>query len=75
MYCSEEFSKLLGYPRYEVMQKSIRCEFMLGTLTDKSTIGECVLQKKRNVLKTTLCISLAEILFFATSRKESDINN
>ena len=40
VYCADEFSKLLGYPRFEVMQKSIRCEFMVGALTDKNSIGK-----------------------------------
>ena len=40
VYCSEEFSKLLGFKRSEVMQQPIRCDFMVGTLTDKSTIGK-----------------------------------
>ena len=40
VYCSEEFSKLLGFKRSEVMQQSIRCDFMVGTLTDKPTIGK-----------------------------------
>ena len=39
VYCSEEFSKLLGFPRSEVMQNSIRNDFMIGALTDRSTIG------------------------------------
>ena len=43
VYCSEEFSKLLGFKRSEVMQQPIRCEFMCGTLTDKSTIGKSLL--------------------------------
>ena len=40
VYCSEEFSKLLGFPRSEVMQNSIRNDFMVGALTDRSTIGK-----------------------------------
>ena len=40
VYCSEEFSKLLGFKRPEVMQQSIRCDFMVGTMTDKPTIGK-----------------------------------
>ena len=40
VYCSEEFSKLLGYPRSEVMQKPVRCEFMVGTLTDKDSLSK-----------------------------------
>lgn len=43
VYCSEEFSLLLGYPRCDVMQKPIRCEFMVGTLTDRNTLGECMM--------------------------------
>ena len=40
VFCSEEFSKLLGFPRSEVMQNSIRCEFMVGALSEKATIGK-----------------------------------
>ena len=43
VYCAEEFSKLLGYPRSEVMQSSIRCNFMVGTLTDKDTLSKSTL--------------------------------
>ena len=40
VFCSEEFSKLLGFPRSEVMQNSIRSDFMVGALSEKSTIGK-----------------------------------
>lgn len=40
VYCSEEFSKLLGFKRSEVMHQSLRCDFMIGTLTDNPTIGK-----------------------------------
>ena len=40
VFCSEEFSKLLGFPRSEVMQNSIRCDFMVGALSEKATIGK-----------------------------------
>ena len=40
VYCSEEFSKLLGFPRSDVMRNSIRCELMGGALTEESTIGK-----------------------------------
>jgi hypothetical protein len=40
VYCSDEFSKQLGYPRSEVMQKPARCEFMVGALTDRDSLGE-----------------------------------
>lgn len=38
VYCNEGFSKLSGYSRAEVMQKSCTCTFMQGDLTDKETI-------------------------------------
>jgi hypothetical protein len=40
VYCSEQFSKLLGFPRSDVMQNSIRNDFMKGALSEKSTIGK-----------------------------------
>ncbi|XP_076244136.1 potassium voltage-gated channel protein ether a go-go isoform X1 [Calliopsis andreniformis] len=39
VYCNESFCKISGYNRAEVMQKSCRCEFMYGELTDKETIA------------------------------------
>lgn len=45
VYCSESFCKISGYNRAEVMQKSCRCGFMYGELTDKETIArieECL---------------------------------
>ncbi|XP_025410749.1 potassium voltage-gated channel protein eag isoform X3 [Sipha flava] len=38
VYCNESFCKISGYNRAEVMQKSCRCSFMYGDLTDKETI-------------------------------------
>ncbi|GIY49385.1 potassium voltage-gated channel protein eag [Caerostris extrusa] len=38
VYCSESFCKISGYNRAEVMQKSCRCAFMYGELTDRSSI-------------------------------------
>ncbi|CAH1263880.1 potassium voltage-gated channel subfamily H member 1-like isoform X1 [Branchiostoma lanceolatum] len=38
VYCNEGFSKLSGYSRAEVMQKSCTCRFMHGELTDKETV-------------------------------------
>jgi potassium voltage-gated channel Eag-related subfamily H protein 5 len=38
VYCSESFCKISGYNRAEVMQKSTRCSFMYGEMTDKTTI-------------------------------------
>ncbi|XP_064484112.1 potassium voltage-gated channel protein eag-like isoform X2 [Ornithodoros turicata] len=40
VYCSETFCKISGYNRAEVMQKSCRCSFMYGELTDRPTIGK-----------------------------------
>lgn len=39
VYCNESFCKISGYNRAEVMQKSCRCTFMFGELTDKETIS------------------------------------
>lgn len=39
VYCNEAFCKISGYNRAEVMQKSCRCAFMFGELTDKETIN------------------------------------
>ncbi|CAL8111745.1 unnamed protein product [Orchesella dallaii] len=38
VYCNESFCKISGFTRAEVMQKSCRCAFMVGELTDKETI-------------------------------------
>ncbi|XP_076318646.1 potassium voltage-gated channel protein eag-like [Tachypleus tridentatus] len=40
VYCSETFCKISGYNRAEVMQKSCRCNFMYGELTEKNTISK-----------------------------------
>ncbi|XP_074098813.1 potassium voltage-gated channel protein ether a go-go isoform X2 [Cotesia typhae] len=45
VYCNESFCKISGFNRAEVMQKSCRCGFMYGDLTDKETIArieECL---------------------------------
>ncbi|XP_037036677.1 potassium voltage-gated channel protein eag isoform X2 [Bradysia coprophila] len=39
VYCNESFCKISGYNRAEVMQKSSRCGFMYGELTDKETVS------------------------------------
>ncbi|XP_043863737.1 potassium voltage-gated channel protein eag isoform X10 [Drosophila mojavensis] len=63
VYCNESFCKISGYNRAEVMQKSCRCGFMYGELTDKETVGrleytlenqqqdqfEILLYKKNNI--------------------------
>ncbi|XP_071440643.1 potassium voltage-gated channel protein eag isoform X3 [Hetaerina americana] len=48
VYCNESFCKISGYNRAEVMQKSCRCSFMYGELTDKETISRIdeVLEKQ-----------------------------
>ncbi len=40
VYCSEEFSTMLGYPRADTMQKPVRCDFMAGALTDRDVLGK-----------------------------------
>uniref|UniRef100_T1IIG6 Potassium voltage-gated channel protein eag n=1 Tax=Strigamia maritima TaxID=126957 RepID=T1IIG6_STRMM len=39
VYCNEQFCKVSGYNRAEVMQKSCRCTFMYGEDTDKFIVG------------------------------------
>uniref|UniRef100_A0A336LSJ2 CSON015324 protein n=1 Tax=Culicoides sonorensis TaxID=179676 RepID=A0A336LSJ2_CULSO len=39
VYCNESFCKISGYNRAEVMQKSCRCGFMYGELTEKETVS------------------------------------
>ncbi|UYV83340.1 hypothetical protein LAZ67_23000632 [Cordylochernes scorpioides] len=63
VYCSESFCKISGYNRAEVMQKSCRCSFMYGDLTDKATIGAV-----ENCLETHQQDQF-EILLYKKSRK------
>lgn len=37
VYCNEGFTKLSGYSKTEIMQKSSSCSFMWGDLTDEET--------------------------------------
>ena len=37
VYCNEGFTKLSGYSKSELMQKSSTCSFMWGELTDEDT--------------------------------------
>lgn len=37
MYCNEGFTRLSGYNKTEIMQKSSSCSFMWGELTDEET--------------------------------------
>lgn len=37
VYCNEGFTKLSGYNKNEIMQKSSSCSFMWGDLTDQQT--------------------------------------
>ncbi len=38
VYSNDGFCKMTGYNRAEVMQRSAKCSFMYGDLTDKETI-------------------------------------
>ena len=67
VYCSEEFSKLLGFKRSEVMQQPIRCDFMVGTLTDKSTIGKIIYQWLDNINSLFLVHSVIKLSFIKHS--------
>ncbi|EDS36894.1 voltage and ligand gated potassium channel [Culex quinquefasciatus] len=50
VYCNEAFCKISGYNRAEVMQKSCRCGFMYGELTEKDTVTrvECALEHQQH---------------------------
>ena len=37
VYCNEDFTKLCGYTRGELMQKSSTCSFMWGELTNEES--------------------------------------
>jgi hypothetical protein len=37
VYCNDGFTKLSGYHKSEIMQKSSTCSFMWGELTDDDT--------------------------------------
>lgn len=56
VYCSEEFTKVLGYPKSDVMQKSARCDFMSGALTDTQSQSKSFVQYKQ-ISKVDLCAS------------------
>ncbi|XP_023349841.1 potassium voltage-gated channel protein eag isoform X3 [Eurytemora carolleeae] len=38
VYVSDEFSHISGYRKAEIMQKSIKCDFMMGALTDQAAV-------------------------------------
>ena len=39
VYCSDEFSRMMGYPRCDIMQSPAAGDFMSGALTDAVTVG------------------------------------
>lgn len=63
VYCSESFCKISGYNRAEVMQKSCRCTFMYGDMTEKVTIS-----KIENALESH-SMDQFEILLYKKNRK------
>ncbi|RLU20172.1 hypothetical protein DMN91_006779 [Ooceraea biroi] len=84
VYCNESFVKISGYNRAEVMQKSCRCGFMYGELTDKETIArieECLegqIHDQFEILlykKTSKCIEtpLWLLLQIAPIKNERDL--
>lgn len=38
VYCNDGFSKMVGYSRAEVMQRSSSCSFMFGEQTDRLSV-------------------------------------
>ena len=48
VYCNEGFTKLSGYSKSELMQKSSTCSFMWGELTDDETKAKVEEAFKKN---------------------------
>lgn len=63
VYCSESFCRISGYNRAEVMQKSCRCTFMYGEMTDKQTISRIEQVLDNHVIEQF------EILLYKKTRK------
>ena len=66
VYCSEEFSKLLGFPRSDVMRNSIRCELMGGALTEESTIGKTKTLSQLTVVTIITFVTKATFIIMVT---------
>ncbi|KAG1656107.1 Potassium voltage-gated channel protein eag [Nymphon striatum] len=91
VYCNETFCKVSGFNRAEVMQKSCRCTFMYGELTDKDTIVkvelildqqihdqvEILLYKKNRVNRTKMDFNMRMISKFeaATDARKIPLGN
>jgi hypothetical protein len=48
VYCNDGFTKLSGYSKGELMQKSSTCSFMWGDLTDSETKSKVDQAFKKN---------------------------
>ncbi|XP_050709707.1 potassium voltage-gated channel protein eag-like isoform X3 [Eriocheir sinensis] len=80
VYCNESFCKIAGYNRAEVMQKSCRCSFMYGELTDKETISrieQCLENQQQDQFEILLYkknrTPLWLLLHIAPIKNEKDI--
>ncbi|XP_069956139.1 potassium voltage-gated channel protein eag isoform X3 [Cherax quadricarinatus] len=80
VYCNESFCKIAGYNRAEVMQKSCRCAFMYGELTDKETISrieQCLENQQQDQFEILLYkknrTPLWLLLHIAPIKNEKDI--
>ena len=40
VYCSDEFSRMMGYPRSDIMQSPAAGDFMSGALTEPETVSK-----------------------------------
>lgn len=63
VYCNEGFSKMVGYTRAEIMQKSSTCSFMYGELTEPEAI------KRIEWALSNYRIEQAEIRLYKKNRK------
>ena len=64
VYCNEGFTKLSGYSKSELMQKSSTCSFMWGELTDEET--------KKKIIQTFENNNNAENLEVLVYKKSSE---
>ena len=55
VYCSDEFSRMMGYPRCDIMQSPAAGDFMAGALTDTGTVGKYLVLANFTAKNRTCC--------------------
>lgn len=67
VHCSESFCKISGFGRAEVMQKSAKCSFMYGEMTDKATVAKLDAAMENHIMEQV------EILLYKKNRKSTEL--